>query len=218
MKTTDRFKIVLLVMFGISLTASGQTYDLIKVLKENKSSAVARNASALNEGKYNAVRIDENSGEGLLWIDGVNFSSGSIEVDLRGKDVLQRSFVGIAFHGVNDSTYDAIYFRPFNFHSKDSIRKIHAVQYISHPEFGWKKLREEKNGIYEKAVTPAPDANGWFHAKIEVKNGEVVVYVDGAKKPSLSIKKLNERKSGKIALWVGDSSGGDFANLKITPR
>jgi hypothetical protein len=119
---------------------------------------------------------------------------------------------------VNDSTYDAVYFRPFNFHSEDPVRKIHAVQYISHPVFTWKKLRDEKNGQYEKAVNPAPDANGWFHARIEVSDGSVMVYVNDSKIPSLTVKKLNDRQDGKIGLWVGDGSDGNFANLSIVNK
>jgi len=42
--------------------------------------------------------------------------------------------VGIAFHGSDNKTLDAIYFRPFNFQSTDPVRKIHAVQYVSHPD------------------------------------------------------------------------------------
>ena len=139
----------------------------------------------------------------------------TIEVDLKGKDVFQKSFLGIAFHGVNDSTYDAVYFRPFNFYAKDSIRKIHAVQYISHPVFTWKKLREERNGVFEKGITAAPEPNEWFHARIEVKGNIVNVYINDRKIPVLVVSKLNNRKNGKLGLWVGDGSGGDFSNLNV---
>ncbi len=43
------------------------------------------------------------------------FRNGTIECDIREKDVQGQSFVGITFHGVDSTTYDAIYFRPFNF-------------------------------------------------------------------------------------------------------
>ncbi len=38
---------------------------------------------------------------------------------MRGKNVFQKSFIGIAFHGQDDKTYDAVYCRPFNFIAKD---------------------------------------------------------------------------------------------------
>jgi len=63
------------------------------------------------------------------------FSNGTIEFDVKGKDVQGQSFVGLAFHGLDNSTYDAIYLRPFNFRTEDKLRKIHAVQYISHPVY-----------------------------------------------------------------------------------
>lgn len=201
-----------------SLFAQPKKYDLSKLLQDKRLEAVDRAAAPLSEKDVTGVRLDEREGEGIAWLTGVNFSSGTIEVDVRGKDVLQRSFLGIAFHGENDTTYDAVYFRPFNFHAADPVRKIHAVQYISHPVFTWKKLRDERNGEFEKAIDPAPDPNGWFHARIHVRDGNVTVYVNDAKTPSLTIKKLNERKTGKIGLWVGSGSGGDFKNLVITPE
>src|ERR1017187_621430 len=51
------------------------------------------------------------------------------------------SGLGIAFHGEDTSTYDAVYFRPFNFNTTDPVRKIHAVQYVSMPDNPWFRLR-----------------------------------------------------------------------------
>jgi hypothetical protein len=150
-------------------------------------------------------------------VDGVNFSEGTIECDIRGKNVLQRSFVGIAFHGVDEKTFDAIYFRPFNFKNEDAVRRTHAVQYISHPEHTWSKLRQTFPLKYEQPVKPVPEPDGWFHARIVVANGKVSVFVNDATEPSLVVDKLNDRTEGKIGFWVGTTSGGDFANLKITP-
>jgi hypothetical protein len=211
--------VVLLLSGGSVVAQKKETYDLAKLLQDKKIEPFNRTAVPLSEKNVTGIKLDErDAAEGLVWLTGAKFSSGTIEVDLRGKDVLQRSFIGIAFHGVNDSTYDAIYFRPFNFRATDPVRKIHAVQYISHPLFTWKKLRDERNGEYEKAVEPAPDPTGWFHARIEVANGNIVVYVNDAKVPSLTVKKLNDRQNGKIGLWVGAGSGGDFANLSIVSK
>ena len=191
-----------------------KTYDLPSLLKSKKLVAVNRAISAVAaNGK--AVKLDEKSGEGIVWLSGVTFSTGSIEIDLHGKDVLQQSFIGVAFHGVNDSTYDAVYFRPFNFHAPDPVRKIHAVQYISHPVYTWPKLREERNGIFEKGLIAPPDANGWFHARIEVLKDAVRVFVNDDKEPSLTVNKLNDRNDGTLGLWVGNGSDGEFANLSI---
>ena len=132
--------------------------------------------------------------------------------------MLQRSFVGVAFHGKGEKTLDAIYFRPSNFNSSDSVRHIHAVQYVSHPDFPWDRLRKEQNGKYEKSVSGVPNPDDWFHVKIVVEPPHVRVYVNNDTEPCLSIDKLNNQQSGKMGLWVGNNSGGDFANLVITNK
>lgn len=170
----------------------------------------------MNDPQHKGIHVDEADGNGIVWLQDVTFSSGTIDIDLQGRDLLQRSFIGVAFHGVNDSTYDAVYFRPFNFHSTDPVRRIHAVQYIFEPTYTWEKLRTEQNGIFEKALVNPPDANGWFHARIEVSDKEVKVFVNDDKVPSLTVKKLNTTTSGKLGLWVGNGSDGGFANLRTS--
>src|SRR6187551_3990527 len=112
---------------GITSFAQTSKYDLKLLFSEKKLTTYNRNAGLLNDGNIKGINLDENSGGGIAWINGATFSTGTIEIDLRGKDVLQKSFVGVAFHASNDSTYEAIYFRPFNFHAEDPVRKIHAV-------------------------------------------------------------------------------------------
>jgi hypothetical protein len=174
-------------------------------------------ASRLTDGARKGVRLSEAEGEGPAYIPGIDFANGTIEFDVRGKDVQGQSFVGVAFHGVDGRTYDAIYFRPFNFKTDDPVRRIHAVQYISHPDNPWQKLREGQPGKYEKAVTPAPDPNGWFHARVVVASPKVSVFVGDAREPSLVVDQLSNRGKGLVGLWVGNTSGGDFANLRILP-
>jgi hypothetical protein len=45
----------------------------------------------------------------------------------------------------------------------------------------------------------------------------VSVYIDDGKEPALVVEQLSDRKKGLVGIWVGNGSGGDFANLKITP-
>jgi hypothetical protein len=202
------------------LSVSGQdkstNYDLFSLFGNNRLEPFNREISSFSENDKKGIRFSKNINDGIVWLMGVEFSNGTIEVDIRGKDIFQQSFVGVAFHGLDNNTLDAVYFRPFNFQSTDPIRKIHAVQYVSHPDNTWSILREKQNGKYEKAVTPTPNGNEWFHAKIVIQYPHVTVYVNGNSNPSLSIDKLNNRKTGKIGLWVGNGSDGDFANLQIT--
>jgi hypothetical protein len=65
------------------------------------------------------AHMNEAPGDGIAWINGQRFSVGTIELDIRGKDAFQQSFVGIA-HGVDDST-------------PDPGRVLHAVQYVAPP-------------------------------------------------------------------------------------
>jgi tetratricopeptide (TPR) repeat protein len=86
-----------------------------------------------------------------------------IEVDLKGKDVAQQSFLGIAFHLVDWTTFDAVYFRPFNFRAPEAERRSHSVQYVSHPVNTWQKLRAEQPGRFEKAIELDPrSADAWL--------------------------------------------------------
>jgi hypothetical protein len=201
------------------MAAQGKTAapDLHALAAANTLKLFNRTASPLVDGARKGVRLAEAPGDGVAFLPGVEFSSGTIEVDIRGKDLPQRSFVGVAFHGVDATTYDGVYFRPFNFKSPNPANSSHGVQYHSLPANTWQKLRAEQPGRYEQAVTPPPDPNAWFHARIVVASPKVSVFVGEAKDPSLVVNTLNDRRTGLVGLWVGNNSGGDFANLVITP-
>jgi hypothetical protein len=174
-----------------------------------------RTISRLTDGARKGVRLSEAAGEGPAYLPGIEFANGTIELDVRGKDVQGSSFVGVAFHGVDGTTYDAIYFRPFNFKTDDQARVRRAVQYISHPAHPWQKLRAEHPGQYEQPVRPVPDPNGWFHARVVVASPKVRVFVDDGKEPCLTVSQLSDRRKGLVGVWVGNTSGGDFANFKV---
>jgi hypothetical protein len=176
-----------------------------------------RTITRLTEGTRKGVRLSEAEGEWPVYLQGLEFANGTIEVDIKGRDVQGASFVGVAFHGVDGKTYDGIYFRPFNFRTEDPARVLRAVQYISHPAHPWQKLRADTPAKYEKPVKPVPDPNGWFHARVVVASPKVSVFVDEGKEPALVVEQLSDRKKGLVGIWVGNGSGGDFANLKITP-
>ncbi|HLO81340.1 MAG TPA: hypothetical protein VK166_10295, partial [Chitinophagaceae bacterium] len=126
-----------------------------------------------------------------------------------------RSFVGIAFHGLNDSTYDAVYCRPFNFFAQDSVRRIHAIEYIAHPIYTWEKLRAEFNAKYEKAIQDPPDPNGWFRMTLVIEGKMVKAFINDKQEPSLVVEKLSPQQDGKIGIFTGNGSGGDFEKIRI---
>ena len=164
-----------------------------------------------------SVHLNEAEGPGIAWIRGEEFSYGEIEFDVKGKDAFQQSFVGFAFHGLNDTTYEAIYFRPFNFQSADPARKVHAVQYIADPLYDWPKLRADFPNKYEQPVSPSPDPNDWFHVRLTVEAKKISVYVNGNSKPALVVEPLVPLRGKQTGYWVGNGSGGDWKNLRLTP-
>ena len=150
----------------------------------------------------------------ILWLKKVNFSEGVIDIELRGKDVFLKSFLGIAFHGTDDNHYELVYFRPFNFKHADTIRRKWAVQYMVVPDYMYDKLRKEYPLVYEHAVNPVPNPEDWFHASIAVTFDSVMVYINQALMPSLQVKRLSKTTDGRIGLW-DDELSGDFANLDL---
>ena len=219
MKSNQLYIISILAIF-ISLSGKAQDtsgkYDLPSMAEKSQLEVFNRTATSFTDNGKNGVRLSKNENDGVAWLKHVIFSNGIIELDIRGSEELQQSFVGIAFHGMDNNTFDVIYFRPFNFQTDDPVRKIHSVQYESMPDYSWEVLREKFNSKYEKAVLKAPKGTEWFHVKIVVKSPQVTVYVNGNSEASLTIETLNSRASGKIGLWAGNNSDGDFANMQIT--
>lgn len=191
--------------------------DLTALVEGKGLNVFNRSISSFNDGTKKGLRLSENQGDGVAYLQGIDFTSGAIECDLKGKDVQQQSFLGVAFHGVDRTTYDAVYFRPFNFRAENPVNRGHSVQYISHPTYTWQKLRTEQPEKYEQPLNPAPNPNAWFHVRVVVASPKVSVFVGDAKEPSLVVNQLSDRRKGLVGLWVGNGSGGDFANFKIIP-
>jgi hypothetical protein len=207
-----------LVFFGSARDTMLLAQQPARTLTATMPSKIAnRQMQPLTDGARRGVRLDAHEGDGVAWWPDATFGDGSIEVDLRGKDVLQQSFVGVAFHGVDDKTFDAVYFRPFNFKADDPARRSHSVQYVSHPVFTWDKLRAEHPDQYERAIPTPPDPTGWFHARIVVAFPSVRVFVNDLPTPVMEVKQLSDRKTGWIGVWVGNNSDGEFANLTVRP-
>ncbi len=201
--------------FTLQIFAQTIAPDLSKINDGKTWEIHNRIVEIRSEANQKTVVFDAREGEGLAIYQNLEFENGTIEFDVKGKDVLQQSFVGVAFHIQNDSTYNAIYLRPFNF--KKPERSSHSVQYINHPKFTWQKLRSEFPEQFEKIVAPVPNPDEFFHARIEVEWPLVKVFVENADIPSLEVKMLSAFKKGKIGLWVGHGSDGTFKNLVVKP-
>lgn len=174
---------------------------LVRLQKSGKLTMINRNVATVKENNRKFLHIStKDTVEGVIWLPVKNFKNGKLEMVARGRDILQGSFVGIAFHGMNDSTYDNVYCRPFNFRTPDSIRKIHAIQYVYLPDYNWPRLRKEQNGIFEKNISDAPPADDWFTLTLIVDETKVNAYINHEQTPSLTVNKLNTNASGKVGI------------------
>jgi hypothetical protein len=210
-----RIRLLLLAAI-ISIQLHAQPYQP-PMRNVNMWTSSGRVITTIEENGKDGISFSEDQGKGFWLLNDYIFSEGTIEFDVRGRNLLQRSFVGIAFHYQNDTTYDAVYFRPFNFSNPDTARRSRAVQYISLPGFYWDKLRKDFPRQYENKVNPVPDGDDWFHAKLVISGKTIKVFVNNSTIPSLEVEKLSATKSGQLAFWVDTGSNGSFANLVITP-
>jgi hypothetical protein len=200
----------------MSYAQNTNAIDLYDAVKNNKIEVVNRKLTLINEEARLGIRLSKEYGEGIAWLKGIEFSNGIIEFDVRGEDVKQHSFVGMAFHGKDNATYDAIYLRPFQFREKDEVLRSHSIQYISLPDYTWRVLRAKFPNVYENSIQQDLEPNGWVRVRIEVKDTTVSVYINGSKEASLVVKKVTNSSTGHIGFYVADTSGGDFANIRIT--
>jgi hypothetical protein len=184
---------------GALQPGAAQKIDLSEQLAAGKLSAVNRTVTKL-DAKPGAVHMSEAADVGLAWIDGTDLAEGTIEVDGRGRDVLQQS-----------------YLRPFNFRAEDPTRHQHAVQYMMAPDYDWPRLRKEFPEEFENPVDASISPTDWVPLKVVVTAKAVQIFVGAVKTSTLEAKKLGQLDRGKVGLWVGNNSDGDFANLRVTP-
>ena len=193
----------------LTAACSSRTVDLAAA----DTRAVNRAASL--DADAGALTVDGRAGDGLVVLEDRDFATGTIELEIKGANAPGRSFVGLAFNVRNDSTYEAIYFRPFNFGSDDAGRRSHSVQYVSHPAHPWNVLRTESEGVYEAAFPRRPDADEYFPVRIVLTDDTAAVYDATTGAELLSVERLAEQRDDTIALWVGNNSRGAFRNLRL---
>jgi hypothetical protein len=209
----NQFCFTAVVMLLTALNCSGQKQGDSDKELQKRYTVVNR---VISQGKdAGSIHLNDAEGVGIAWVNNKEFTFGTIEFDVKGKDELQASFLGIAFHGADNATYESVYFRPFNFRADDPARKSHAVQYMAIPEYDWSKLRTEFPGKYEQPITPAPDPNAWFHVRIKVEPKTISVYVNSNKTPSLVVQPLVPVRGKMIGYWSGGTDS-EWKNLKIT--
>ncbi|HEX4852479.1 MAG TPA: hypothetical protein VFV08_16800 [Puia sp.] len=202
---------IFLITVFIGHAQNTHSYNLAEMLNKNDFLIDTSNhAQILQDPDHkNAISLQR-----VAWLKNITFKDGTIDIDLRGKDVFLQSFLGIAFNAKDMKHYEVIYFRPFNFKHPDTNRRRWSVQYMQVPDFTYDKLRKEHPLVYENSVTPVPRAEEWFHATIVISADSAKVYVNHSAECSLAVKRLVNNTVGMIGLW-DDELSGDFANLKI---
>ena len=161
--------------------------------------------------------------EQLAVIEGTDFGSGVIEAEVSGAPAPgagegARGFVGIAFRVQPDlKTYDAFYLRPTNGRADDQVRRNHSVQYISHPDWTWYRMRQETPKKYESYVDLVPGA--WTKIRIEVRGDHARLFVHGQEQPTLIVNdvKSGAKARGAIALWIDAGTLAHFRDVRVTP-
>ncbi|HEX5171879.1 MAG TPA: family 16 glycoside hydrolase [Cyclobacteriaceae bacterium] len=217
MKSLNVITFVFLILLNVSsFSQTVKVIDVHKAAKHKGLEVFNRDLTTIKDEGHSGIRLSKALGEGVAWIKGIDFSNGILEFEVRGENVKQHSFVGIAFHGKDHNTFDAIYLRPFNFDEPDEISRSHGIQYISLPDYTWRVLRAKFPNKYECEIDPAPNPEAWVRVRVVVKDSTITTYINGSEKPTLVVEKLTSRHHGAVGFYVADTSGGDFANLKIT--
>ena len=193
------------------------------VLQGKKGLRVTMSEEA--ERRFQGMTPDEQAQvERLAPVTGLEFANGIIEAEIAGAPALgapegARGFVGIAFRLHDDmKTYDAFYLRPTNGRADDQERRNHAVQYISHPDWPWARLRKEYPSKYEAYVDLVPDV--WTKIRIDVRGERARLYVHDQEQPALVVNDVKSGAQGKgaVALWIDRGTSAHFRNLSLQPQ
>ena len=156
----------------------------------------------------------------LAIVHDLQLADGEIDLEVAGaprpgERADMRGFVGLAFHVSPDgSRYENFYLRPTNGRADDQLRRNHAVQYQSSPDFSWKRLRDESPGQYESYVDVQPGV--WTRMRVTVSGTRAELYVDGAEQPCLIVRDLRlGATGGGVALWTDPTTEAYFRNLRV---
>lgn len=212
MKASIAAILFILLTFGKSFSQQTVNFDLTKLAVQGNLIVKNRTITVNEEGSKKFIELGKKMTATPVWLPIDNFEEGKVELIARGKDILQGSFYGIAFHAENDSTFEVVYCRPFNFQTTDSLRKTHAVQYGFFPHLDWQVLRKSHPGLYESGILNPPKANDWVTLTIIVDSKEIKAFINHASQPTLVAKKLNTSLIGKIGIFGFNS---DAESLKI---
>jgi hypothetical protein len=185
--------------------ASIEKMDGKKVVKVVKDSTV--------------VAVDEPT---FVRIKDLNLKDGIIEVKVLSRLTTNatptaRGFIGLAFRIKEDfSQFECIYIRPTNGRAEEQVRRNHAIQYFSFPDYKFPRLRKEAPEMYEAYADMG--LNEWIDMKIVVQGQKVQLFLHKQKQPCLVVNdlKLGDGASGGIGLFVDVGTEGYFRDLRVS--
>ena len=158
----------------------------------------------------------------LALVAGLELADGEISVEvagapLPGAPAEMRGFIGVSFHvSADGSRSEDMYLRPDNGRAEDQLRRNHAVQYTSTPEYPWYRLRKEAPGQYEAYVDL--QSGVWTPMRVKVSGTRAELYVNGGEQPTLIVRDLKHGAgTGLVALWAHRTTEAYFRNLVISP-
>lgn len=206
--------------FELDSTKGLQPHDVtVEAVTYQGRKAVRVMPAASADAELAAAKNGE--GGGIVVLTGTSFHNGAIEVEVAGKPRAgapsdARGFVGVAFRVAADpARYECFYIRPTNGRADDQLRRNHATQYISMPEYEWSRLRREAPGQYESYVDLVPGE--WTKIKIEVSDVKARLYVNNSPQPALVVNDLKHGDSeGAVALWIGMGTEAYFTYLRLS--
>lgn len=176
----------------------------------------------LTEGEQARRTDDARGGRPAYAVVPGAFQDGVIEVDLAA-DLSDRASaaaaaaVGLVFRLDDDARFEAIQLRmedgALNHPPPPAQRRLKAVRYVSHPGLPLEGARDDAPGVHERSASIGPAR--WHRLRLDIVGRRLVAGVDG--QHVLSVDDLRLDRAGRVALWVGDGTRGQFANLSIVP-
>jgi len=156
----------------------------------------------------------------LAMVPNSEFHDGVIELDVAGSPTphetpIARGFIGLAFRvRAQSDSFECFYIRTSNGRADDQLQRNHSVQYISIPDFSWRRLRQDSPAVYETHADMEPGV--WVHLRVEVTGTRARLYVNRAPQPTLIVDDLKLGDGhGAIGLWSHTSTDAYFANLRV---
>ncbi|MEO5798073.1 MAG: hypothetical protein ABIZ70_10520, partial [Gemmatimonadales bacterium] len=186
------------ICFGSGATLAAQTSATVQL--PTFTTVINGHAEQVSYRGIRAVKLvpaPETAGKDesmLAILDRPEFQDGTIELQLAGAPrpgmpADSRGFIGVSFRtGARGEWSEVFYLRPTNGRVNDQLRRNHAVQYVSDPEYPWHRLRSESPGVYESYADLEPGA--WTSVRIVVAGTTARLFVGGATQPTLIVNDL----------------------------